>query len=59
MPAPLRLTDVRNTAIRQGVSTNRFKISKEDADKVRSVEKKSGHHAAVRVLLGILFKRSA
>jgi hypothetical protein len=58
MPAPMRLTDVRNSAIRQGVSTNRFKISKDDAEKIRMAER-HGPGEGLKTVLGILFKRSA
>jgi hypothetical protein len=54
MPAPLRLVDVANSALKQGVSTGRFKISQEDAARIRAAEKR-GHDAGLRVLLEVLF----
>lgn len=53
MPAPMKLIDVRNSALKSGVSCNRFKISRQDAKRIRQAEQNDD---GLRVLLEILFK---
>ncbi len=55
MPAPMRLTDIRTSAIKQGVSCNRFKISKADGERIRAAERSSPEEG-LRLVLQLLFK---
>lgn len=58
MPAKPTLHNVISDATRAGVSTNRFRISKEDADRIKAAEK-LGHNEAVKLVLQILFRKPA
>jgi hypothetical protein len=56
MPAPMKLTDVRNSAIRQGVSSNRFSVTREEAARIRKAERNGD---GLIVVLQILREKSA
>ena len=58
MPAKPTLRSTISDASRSGVAVQRHRISLEDANRIKAAEK-IGHNEAVRVLLSILFKRSA
>jgi hypothetical protein len=58
MPAKPTLFNVVTDATRAGVCTNRFRISREDADRIKAAER-LGHNEAVKLVLQILFKRPA
>jgi hypothetical protein len=55
MPAPPTLRSTISDATRAGVSVQRHRISREDAQKIQTIERKQGHDAALRALLLILF----
>jgi len=42
---------------RQGATTNLYRISRQDADRIKQVEARGGHNEGLKVLLEILFKR--
>jgi hypothetical protein len=57
MPAKPTLYNTITDATRAGVSVQRHRISREDAQKIRNAEKKNGHDAALRLVVDILYKR--
>jgi hypothetical protein len=54
MPRSVRPVDVANQAIRNGVGSARFKISREQADKLRKIEARDGKEAGLTFLLKLL-----
>jgi hypothetical protein len=54
MPKPARPVDVANQAIRNGVGTATFKITRDQASEIKKIEAKHGPDAALRQLLKFL-----
>ena len=55
MKKPLRT--LVEGAYKNGVSLQRHRITREDAERVRAAEKVGGQQAGLRILLEILFKK--
>jgi hypothetical protein len=56
MPAKPTLYSTVSDATRAGVSVQRHRISRDDANRIKSIERNQGHDAALRALLQLLFK---
>jgi hypothetical protein len=55
---PARPVDVVNAGIKAGTSTALFKVSRQDADRVRAAEAAGGQLAGLAVLLRVLRTRA-
>jgi hypothetical protein len=55
MPAKPTLHNIVTDAARAGVSTNRFKISREDANRIKAAERRSPQEG-LHLVLQLLFK---
>jgi len=55
---PARPVDVVNQGIKAGVSVGRFRVSPQDAKRIRAAEVRGGQQAGLAVVLQILHERS-
>lgn len=54
MPRPY---DTIKTAVRSGVGVSRFRITREQAEEIKRVQKEEGHQAATLALLRMLWPK--
>lgn len=53
------LKNIVQGALKTGVGATRFRVSREEADRIRKVEETTGHDAATLIVLEILRKKGA
>ncbi len=58
MPKPLKAYDVIRGAVKDGVSFARFRISKQDGERIREIERQHGRDQALAELLSVLRLKS-
>jgi hypothetical protein len=56
-PSVTPLIDFARQGAKHGVVTQRHRITKEQGEEVRRIEREQGHHAACQHLLKLLFQR--
>ncbi len=56
MPKPMQPIDVVRQGQRQGIGMARFRVTREDAQRIKDAERSGGQQAGLVVLLRILYK---